>query len=279
MKTQLLRVNILIKLVICFFIIITVTITAFKLFSYYKEKAYLKKTVTGEYRSPDYSRSLLYRFHKPVIKSQTAYPLVLILHSLGGCGSDNKKQIDNMAKKYLSEDVQKQNPSFLLLPQCPLGFQWLNTNFKSTPFSHYNQAVIPESEEMQMIVRLINELLLKYPIDKSRIYVTGSSMGSSGAWDIISRHPEIFSAAIVVSGVSDTAVAYKLKDIPVWAFHGKLDDVAPARLNIEMQKAVSLAGGCCKLTLYDGIGHNSLETALKEPGLIDWLFKQKKISK
>lgn len=235
------------------------------------------QTVALKYSSSEFARSLLYRIFIPKTKTDKLYPLVLVLHGAAERGSDNKKQIESIVATFLSGKVQKKHPSFLLIPQCPDGTQWVNTGFIKTPFDHYLQSAIPESDEMRMIIRVIDKMLFEYPIDTSKVYVMGFSMGSSGTWDIISRHSDIFAAAVPISGVSDTSVAKKIAHIPVWAFHGKLDSIAPARLNVEMQKSIIASGGTCKLTLFDGIGHSCVGQSLHEPGLIEWIFKQRKI--
>lgn len=129
---------------------------------------------------------------------------------------------------------------------------------------------------MKMIVKLINQLTRELPIDKSRIYVLGFSMGGAGTWDIITRHPDLFAAAVPMSGQNDTATAAKITHIPVWAFHGKKDDIAPARLNEEMRDAINKSGGNCRLTIFDNLEHSCEKQAIKYSGLIDWLYTQKK---
>jgi predicted peptidase len=234
-------------------------------------------TTSFKFSSGEFERDLLYRIYKPAIKSDTKYPLVIVLHSAAERGNDNLKQIDDIASLFMSRKTQKKNPAFVLIPQCPRGSQWVNTGFTKKPFQHYQQSLIPESPEMKMIIAVIKQLIAQHPIDTSKVYVGGFSMGSSGTWDIISRYPQIFTAAFLMSGVSDTSVTEKIRHIPVWAFHGELDDIAPVSLNIDMCAAILQHGGTCKLTTYTNVGHYCVHQALKEPGFIEWVFsKQKK---
>ncbi len=240
---------------------------------------HLYKTKSLSFGSKEFSRKLLYRLYVPEVKlnSDSKYPIVLILHGGNERGSDNKRQIEFIANTFLSRKVQKQHPSFVVIPQCPQGTQWVNTGFVKTPFGHYNQSQIVESEEMQLVIKTMNQIVSEYPVDISKIYVIGFSMGSTGTWDIITRYPDIFAAAVPISGLSDLSTSHKMKDIPIWAFHGMLDSIAPARLNIEMQKAVQESGGNCKLTLFEKTGHYCVPQAFKNPDLIKWMFSQKKI--
>jgi predicted peptidase len=219
---------------------------------------------------------LLYRFYKPDVKSGEKYPLVIYLHGGGQGGNDNLKQLDRVPAFFTSSDVQKKYPSFVIAPQCPSGVQWVNTTFKSMPFDHYDQSKIRESPEFTMLLKLIDQLCKQYPIDKNRIYMAGFSMGSSGTWDFISRHPEIIAAAVPISGVSDTSTVKKILNIPIWAFHGENDDIAPVRLNRDMYELINKAGGNCKLTIFENNGHGCVKKTLNYPGLADWVFSQRK---
>jgi predicted peptidase len=59
----------------------------------------------------------------------------------------------------------------------------------------------------------------EFNIDKDRIYVAGYFMGGSGTWDIITRYPDLFAAAVPVTGVSDPLKVQLIEHIPIWAFH------------------------------------------------------------
>ena len=65
------------------------------------------------------------------------------------------------------------------------------------------------------------------PVNKHRVYVTGLSMGGFGTWDLIERRPSFFAAAIPICARGDLAQAAKLKDLPIWAFHGDADPIVP----------------------------------------------------
>jgi predicted peptidase len=262
-------------LIILFFFVITGSFVYIFRPNYSKIKKKIQ-TTSCKFKTVTFERELLYRLYKPTIKSSTLYPLIVNLHGAAERGKDNLSQIDEMASTLISGTIQRKHPAFVFIPQCPEGTQWVNTGFIKTPFGHYQQSSIPESPEMKMIIAVITELITQYPIDKSRIYVSGFSMGGSGTWDIISRHPDLFAAALVMSGVSDTSTAEKIKKVPVWAFTGEFDDIAPPQLNKEMCEAVLKSGGNCKYTLYSKTGHNCVNHVLNEPGVLEWLFSQKR---
>lgn len=224
-----------------------------------------------------YSFSTPYRLFEPQnYDNKKSYPLVIYLSGSGGRGKDNVKQVDSGALFFADSSNQAQYPAFVFVPQCPNRKQWLNANFRGTPFTNYKQDEIPESESMKMVMEIIDTLMNKYPIDKDRLYVTGYSMGGSGTWDIITRYPDKFAAAITVNGVSDPSKAHLLTRIPIWAFHGKNDEISLVQNTRSMISEVKKYNTKCKYTEYPDGDHFILDRAYHEPGLFDWLFAQKK---
>lgn len=222
------------------------------------------------------SAKLNYRFFTPEKNEEQLLPLVLYLHGGAQRGLDNKQQLDYVLHAFSSSKKQKKHPCFIIAPQCPLNGQWVNTTFKTIPFDHYDQDKIPESNEMKLIHSLIFDLINLYPIDPNRIYIIGFSMGGSGTWDMITRYPNMFAAAIPLSGVSDTSKAYLLKKMPIWAFHGENDKISPIRLNQEMVETINLNGGNAKLTTFKNRGHGIVRDALNTKNLFQWLFDKNK---
>ena len=99
----------------------------------------------------------------------------------------------------------------MLAPQCPEHLRWSTDDW----FENFYK-----------------EVIARYRIDADRIYLTGPSLGGSGTWYIAARYPETFAAIAPISGFT-SHLDYidknidKLLDMPVWAFHGKLDTVVP----------------------------------------------------
>ncbi|MEO9571971.1 MAG: hypothetical protein ABJH82_09315 [Polaribacter sp.] len=50
-----------------------------------------------------------------------------------------------------------------------------------------------------------------------------------GTWDFIARKPELFAAAIPMAGYSDPHQIQKIKEIPIWIFHGNKDQWNPVQ--------------------------------------------------
>jgi len=227
------------------------------------------------FRSDEYGHPLPYRLFVPEgYDASRSYPLILYLHSSGGIGDDNKAQIEPAVSVLVSPVVQDVEKSFVLVPQSPAGVQWVNVSFDSTPFRNYHQDDIPESDGMKMVLEVLTRLQSEYSIDPERLYVMGSSMGGSGTWDIVTRHPHTFAAAITINGVSDPDKAEVIADLPIWAFHGEKDAVSDVNNTRNMIGALRRFGSRCQYTELAGMGHGIATRALEEPGLFPWLFSQ-----
>ncbi len=206
------------------------------------------------------------------VLEEKRYPLVLFLHGAGERGTDNEKQIIHIKKLFSDPENRAKYQAFVVAPQCPEGKKWVEVDWSAK--SHTISA--EPSWAMSNTIDLVEDIIEHYPIDTTRIYVTGLSMGGYGTWDIISRYPDKFAAAIAICGGGDEKMAQKIKNIPIWAFHGSNDKVVPVSRSRNMVNAIKLAGGIPKYTEYKGVGHGSWVKAYNEKNLLDWLFEQKK---
>ena len=124
-------------------------------------------------------------------------------------------------------------------------------------------------------------------LDPKRCYVTGHSMGGGGALQAAAATPHRF-AAVVPVAPSGSAPAMHLKDVPLWAFHGRNDAVCPYHISEHLVQRLLANGGHAdkvKLTLYDAApapkgwpdydGHGSPMPAYATPELWRWLLEQR----
>ena len=209
--------------------------------------------------------------------SASAYPLVLFFHGSGERGKDNKKQLVHGVERFARPDSRSRYPCFVLAPQCPIDLDkqpmmWTGERERMHLLKLTPEVAIP----LRTALELLNMIEGNYPIDRDRIYITGISMGGYAAWEALIRHPQRFAAAIPVCGGGDVSHADRIKNIPVWAFHGSDDPVVPVECSRSMIKMIKNAGGQPLYTEYPGVGHNSWDRAYAEPELLSWLFSQKR---
>jgi predicted peptidase len=212
-------------------------------------------------------KKLKYRFYNPSKNgNKKKYPLAIHFHGAGSRGDNNTSQL------YLAKKVNTNKyPCFVFAPQCPANKKWVSTDWRK--LSH-KMSVKPNAQ-MAMAMAAIDEIIKKYPVDTSRIYVYGQSMGGFATWEIICRRPKMFAAAVPVCGGADEKQAKRITAIPVWIFHGKLDPVVKAERSRNMFAALKKAGGKPKYTEYPKVKHNAWSYSYS-PKLFEWLFSQKK---
>lgn len=216
--------------------------------------------------------TLPYRVYEPVGYNPAAeYPLVLCLHGAGGRGTNNLG-LGVTARKILSDpQVQSRYPAFLVTPQCPLNERWVDTPWSD---GSYSIDEVPVSDEMLMVVEIVESLKGEFSIDPARVYVTGQSMGGYGTWDVVLRYPHMFAAAIPVCGGGDLTKAAQIAHLPIWAFHGDADPVVPVSASRDMATALEAVDGNILYTEYPGVLHDSWFNAWNEDELVPWLFSQ-----
>ncbi len=216
---------------------------------------------------------LPYRWLAPAsLEAGRKYPVVLFLHGAGERGNNNSAQLTHGTKLYLEPANRTKFPCFVVAPQCPAGKQWVDMPWGGDKGTQPPQP----SEPMKLAIELLDSLPKSLPVDLDRIYVTGLSMGGYGTWDLITRFPERFAAAVPVCGGGDAQVAARAAKVPVWAFHSDDDGVVKVIRTRNMLAAMRKAGGQPKYFEYFGLGHGSWGRAYSEPELLPWMFTQRR---
>jgi predicted peptidase len=201
-----------------------------------------------------------------------SYPLLLFLHGAGERGEENERQLIHGGATFLADAFRERFPCWVLAPQCPLEDYWVRIDWRRGEGAQPREI----SPHLQMILEVIERLRAAGEVDAARIYVMGLSMGGFGTWDLVTRFPGLFAAAVPICGGGDPRRAAWLRDLPLWVFHGAEDTVVPPDHSRRMVRAIEAAGGKPRYTEYPGVGHNSWDPAFAEPELFSWLFAQKK---
>jgi len=206
------------------------------------------------------------------------YPLIIFLHGSGERGNDNEKQLTHGAALFLKKENRAKFPAIVVFPQCSQQSSWSNVKITGTgkdrafEFTADGAPTFP----MQLVMELTRALFDKYSVQHKKVYVMGLSMGGMGTFELVNRMPRTFAAAIPICGGASTAIAPNLKDVKWWVFHGGKDDVVLPRYSEEMVAAMKKNKVNVKFTLFPEANHNSWDATFEQPGLLTWLFAQKR---
>ncbi len=211
---------------------------------------------------------LPYRLYVPVAAERDqALPLILYLHGSGGAGTDNQKQIsggNTLGTHVWTEPaMQERHPAFVLAPQIPEDSKWHSSTEQPSP-------------HVAAVFELLDELRSELRIDPSRVYVVGQSLGGFGVWDVVSRRPDVFAAAVPLCGGGDTKRILSARDVAVWAFHGATDATVPVSRSREMVSALRTVNSSVRYTEYPDVGHDVWGRAFGERDLPEWMFGQRR---
>jgi hypothetical protein len=175
--------------------------------------------------------------------------LLLFLHGSGESGSDIQK-----VKLHGPPQLIEQGKKFPFIVVSP-------------------QSEVPTGWDIDNLFKLLQQVKKSYHVDDRRIYLTGLSMGGFGTWALAMQHPEEFAAIAPVCGGGDTSNAWKIRNIPVWCFHGALDNVVPIAGSENMVKATSRFNPNVRFTVYPDKNHNSWDTTYNtSDSLYNWFL-------
>jgi predicted peptidase len=190
-------------------------------------------------------------------QSSQRWPLMLFLHGFGERG-DTLADLEAVKLHGLPRLVEsgKDFPFIIASPQCSRQSWW--------------------TLKVETLKDLAESLAAHYPVDRSRIYLTGLSMGGYGSWSLSIAYPELFAAVAPICGGGVRSQVSRLKNVPVWAFHGALDDVVLPYRSQSMVEALQQSGGDARLTIYPTLKHDSWTATYDNPELYDWFLSHRK---
>ena len=175
------------------------------------------------------------------------YPFIMFLHGRSLQGTDL-----NRVKSYgvIYELLRGLKLEFIVVaPQCQSG--WDNSK----------------------LIKILDYAENTYRVDKSRVYLTGMSMGGYGCWMFAGAYPKRFAAIAPVCGGGLVKDAKNLCSIPHWVHHGDRDNAVLISESEKMVNAIRAAGNKrVEFTIYRNQGHD-LHGVYNNRMLYDWFLK------
>lgn len=185
-----------------------------------------------------------------------AFPLIVYLHGGTSRGDDLNLLVEHEGlPQYLLEG--KLNPqAYVVMPQA--------------------SGDIRSWDELDAtVMELVTHLTEHYPIDISRIALTGHSMGGIGTWLIGFEHQDTFKRIAPLSGAISRKLSNRLDrlTIPVWSFAGtdESDQNAYTSNTSQFPELMQLNTDA-QLTILDGYKHREVVRAYLEYDVLGWLI-------
>jgi len=216
--------------------------------------------------------SLPFRHYKSD-STGTKLPLIVFLHGVGECGTDNESQLwypfFNDETSVFSASSLAKFPCHIIAPQAQDENRWVD-------IQDWGQQTVTLAEKstdsLKLVAELTQNFLTRKDVDPNRIYITGLSMGAFGVYELLVRYPGLFCAAVAVCGGADTAAILKIKDVSLRVYHGNKDKVVPVSQSRAISRVLSPRLKTFEYVELDQVGHNAWEYAFRDESLFPWLF-------
>ena len=161
---------------------------------------------------------LLYRETLLSPASPDSVSLVVFLHGASGRGNDNLSQLKGTGVRDIYDYLSQNNiAAYFIAPQCPQTSSWTGRGFSGHRRPHrgpygpiqydIKQQMVDTIPYVEYLMPFLEKYVSEHPINTSKIYIVGRSMGAAGTWLLVANNPNFFTAAMMSSG------GYRGKDI------------------------------------------------------------------
>lgn len=183
------------------------------------------------------------------------YPLLIYLHGAGSRGGDISIVSDAVTGPIGEINRGHKLPFIIAAPQCNVKM-WF--------------------EISETVLGFIDMVAARQDVDRTRVYLSGTSMGGYACWYFAMFRADLFAAILPVCGGGLPAFASYLKGLPVWAHHGALDNVVDVNESLAMVRQLRRLGSEVRLTIYPDREHDSWVPAFADPEVYTWLLTHRR---
>jgi predicted peptidase len=231
------------------------------------------------------SKTYRYQVYVPADHSpKSTWPVVVNLHGNGAQGPDGLLP----TLRGMADEIRRNRsrfPAVVVFPQAEMGKRWLDGDME------------------ELVIAELERTMAEFNGDPSRVYLTGFSMGATGAYRIAYRWPTRFAAIVAIAGRIDTsdaqtytdrdkqadrtanpfvsaadpfaALAERIGRLPIRIFHGDADETVPVEQSRRLVPALKHVSNDVRYEEYKGATHvGAADKAYADPDLMTWLFAQ-----
>ncbi len=196
-----------------------------------------------------------YYLYIPDSAKTSSKPLVVFLHGSGEKGTDISKLENYGFAKYIKKE-KKDYDTYILMPQLPSG---------------------NESWDTSKLMTLINKIVSENNVDRSRISISGFSLGTVAIPSLIEENPRYFSAIVFIALCTDgnSKVSY-FRNTPTRLYHGGSDSACKPSHSQEFADALKKNNGNVNLFILPNRPHNIVNDVFKDGKVISWMTAQRR---
>ena len=183
-------------------------------------------------------------------------PLVVFIHGASLCGRD----LSRVRRYGVLHAIQMglNLDAYVLAPQNP-GGAW----------------------RPACINRCLDYVVANYPIDTTRIYVIGMSLGGFGTIDYLSVYHDRIAAAMAICGGGNASSYCGLNDVPLWIVHGNADrqvSIASSRKVVNAMRQCNDSVPLLIFTELNGVNHTFPARLFYLESTYNWLMSHRRDS-
>lgn len=206
------------------------------------------------YTDPATDRTIDYHMYIPENATENM-PLIIYLHGVGAVGANRLNEYNPLVSKAV--EVYGEAYPFLILAPSSMGFKtWISRN-------------MPER-----VKALVDHIVERYHVDRTKIIITGHSMGANGVFRQIELYGDFYSAAIPISAPSTSIIELeKCLDVPMWGFAGSKEYPYDQNMRDTFLKIEEMEGNV-KFTILEGVEHKNTAYRTFLYDVFEWAIAQ-----
>ena len=195
---------------------------------------------------------LAYRTYFPENYSDRGDPLPLLffMHGSGERGNNLDYLERHTLPRFLKEGLEL--PFVVVCPQCE--HMW----------------------DAGTLDRVLDRAIEQYHVDKSRVYLTGNSLGGLGTWMLANVSSHKLAAIVPVCPPAVSINPKNFIGLPTWVVHGAMDSEVAIGESVKMVRALRNAGCTVRFTVHADLDHDTWTPTYHDPEFVTWLLSHQR---
>ena len=166
-----------------------------------------------------------YDVYIPGTHSDAAYPVVFLLHGHTGSADVMTGASRRAAPYRIWLDIAEREHLLLVIPDGEKGAD----GYRGWNDCRADTTTNPHTDDIAFIDRLIESVAARYPIDRTRVYATGTSNGGMMTYRLALERSSIFAAVapVVASMPARSQCGRPVESMPILIMNGGADPFVP----------------------------------------------------